>query len=358
VGIGRELKRLLEVRPSPRRWPIALNAAVALALPALVLTLAGEPRLGLLASNGAFLTLYLGDRPLAHRARRLSLVGAGLFAAAGLASLTAGIPALATAVVAAIALVSAVLTLGLRVGPPGGVFFAMVPGVVASLVAPLSAGGSAMAPGTVLAVLALGLVVGYLVVVAPLVVPAVRARSAGAGPAAPLRFALTPESRIVLARLAAAIVLAAAVSIPLGLHRGYWVVVTVIAVLQSGVLRRLTTVRAANRILGTVLGAAIFVAVALVVPDGVVLVLVLAALQFLVELVITRHYGLALVFITPLALLVAVRQPGVSPGGIALERIVDTGIGAVIAVLVLAGEFFLERGRAGRGIADGPDPVQ
>ncbi|BDZ47616.1 FUSC family protein [Naasia aerilata] len=185
-----------------------------------------------------------------------------------------------------------------------------------------------------------------------------RARSASGGPAAPLRFALTAESKIVLARLTAAIVLAAAVSIPLGLHRSYWVIVTVIAVLQSGVLRRLTTARAANRILGTVLGAAIFVAVALVVPDGVGLVLVLAGLQFLVELVIVRHYGIALIFITPLALLVAVRQPGVSAGGIALERIIDTGIGAALAVLVLAGEFLIERRATRRRIADVPEAVQ
>ncbi|BDZ47617.1 hypothetical protein [Naasia aerilata] len=168
MGIGRELRRLVEVRPAAaRRWPTALNASVALALPALVLTLAGEPKLGLLASNGAFLTLYLGDRPLGHRARRLPLVGAGLFLAAALATLTAGNTVVATVVVAAIALASAILTLGLRVGPPGGVFFAMVPGLAAALVAPMATGGSGMSPVTLLAVLALGLVVGYLVVIAP-----------------------------------------------------------------------------------------------------------------------------------------------------------------------------------------------
>ncbi|WP_210478821.1 FUSC family protein [Naasia sp. SYSU D00948] len=356
MGIGRELRRVVEFRPSPRRWPIALNGAIALALPAVTLTLAGQPTLGLVASNGAFLALYLGDRPLLHRARRLPLIGAGLFASAALAVLVAPFPVLTTVLIAAIAIAAAVLTVGLRVGPPGSVFFAMVPGVMASMVAPAEDGGAGLDAGPLLGVLALGLVVAYLVVVAPLAVPAVLRRARSEPPPAPLRFEVGRESRIVLTRVVVALALAAAVSIPLGSHRSYWVVVTVVAVLQSGIHRRLTTVRAANRILGTVLGAGIFLVVALIDLDGVVLILVLAALQFCVELVIVRHYGLALVFITPLALLVAVRHPGVSAGAVVAERILDTALGAVLAVVVLVAEFVLER-RAARPGAGRDAPV-
>ena len=131
---------------------------------------------------------------------------------------------------------------------------------------------------------------------------------------------------------------------------------TVVAVLQSGVHRRLTALRATHRILGTILGAGIFLVLALLDPGGVVLVLVLGVLQFVVELLVVRHYGLALVFITPLALLVAARAPGTSAPALAVERIVDTGIGAVIAVVVLVGEFALER-RAARTGADGRAPL-
>ncbi|WP_210508820.1 FUSC family protein [Naasia sp. SYSU D00057] len=356
MGIRDGLRRLIEVRPSPRRWPIATGAAIALAVPALAFTLAGEPALGLVASNGAFLTLHLGDRPAAQRARRLPFVAAGLFAGAALAALAAPVPVLGTLVLAGIALAAAVLTLGYRAGPPGSVFFVMVPGIIGSLVAPRSLGGAGDDPLVVLGVLAVGLAFAYLVVLAPLALPAVRARSRDAGPPAPLRFALTDESRIVLARVAVAIVLATAVSIPLGLHRSYWVLVTVVAVLQSGVLRRLTALRATHRILGTVLGAGIFLVLALAGPDGVLLVLALAALQYVVELLVVRHYGLALVFITPLALLVAARAPGTDAPGLAAERIVDTGMGAAIAVLVLAVEFALER-RAARTGADGHAPL-
>jgi len=346
MGIGRELRRLVEVRPSPRRWPIAVNGGLALALPAVTLTLLGQPTLGLVASNGAFLALYLGDRPLLHRARRLPLIAAGLFASAVLAVLVAPFPLLTTVMIAAIAVTAAILTVGLRVGPPGSVFFAMVPGVMASMVAPVDHGGAGLDPLALLGVLAFGLVVAYLVVIAPLIVPAVRRRARADQPPAPLRFVTGHESRIVLTRVIIALGLAAAVSVPLGSHRSYWVIVTVVAILQSGIHRRLTTVRAANRILGTVLGAGIFLAVVLLDLDGILLVLVLAALQFAVELVIVRHYGLALVFITPLALLVAVRHPGTSVGSIVTERIVDTAIGAGIAVAVLVAEFLVERRRA------------
>jgi Fusaric acid resistance protein-like len=356
MGLRDEVLRLFEMRPSPRRWPTALNASVALVLPALALILAGQPTLGLVASNGAFLTLYLGDRPTAHRARRLPLVAAGLFGGAVLGAAAAPIPVLGTLVLAAITLAAAVLTLGLRVGPPGSVFFAMVPGVIGALVAPRAAGGAGNAPIVVLAALAFGLAVAYLVVVAPLVLPAIRKRGRDAGASAPLRFALGDESRIVLTRVGVAVALATAVSIPLGIHRSYWVLVTVVAVLQSGVHRRLTAVRATNRILGTILGAGIFLVLALARPDGVVLVLILAVLQFTVELLVIRHYGLALVVITPLALLIADRSPGANPAALAVERILDTGIGAAISVVVLVAEFALER-RAARTGADGRAPL-
>ena len=179
------LRRLVEVRPSPRRWPTALNAALALVLPGLALTLAGQPTLGLVASNGAFLTLYLGDRTPAQRARRLPLLAVGLFASGALAVVAAPVPVLGTLVLAAIAFAAAVLTLGLRVGPPGAVFFVMIPGIVGSLVAPPSLGGAGDDPLLVLGVLALGLAFAYLIVVAPLVVPSVRARSRAAGPRRP-----------------------------------------------------------------------------------------------------------------------------------------------------------------------------
>lgn len=60
----------------------------------------------------------------------------------------------------------------------------------------------------------------------------------------------------------------------------------------------------------------------------------LGLLQFVIELVVVRHYALALVFITPLALLIigaATGDAGSMP--LAFERVVDTLVGAAVGTV-------------------------
>lgn len=64
------------------------------------------------------------------------------------------------------------------------------------------------------------------------------------------------------------------------------------------------------------------------------MIVVLVMLQFAIEVVVARHYALALAFITPTALTIA--AAGTSPPGpLVHERTVDTVLGAVIAMMVL-----------------------
>jgi len=63
----------------------------------------------------------------------------------------------------------------------------------------------------------------------------------------------------------------------------------------------------------------------------------------MIELLVAKNYGLALLFITPLALAITSANVAASPLGIAGERIVDTLVGAVIALLVLFAIEWLRR---------------
>jgi uncharacterized membrane protein YccC len=89
-----------------------------------------------------------------------------------------------------------------------------------------------------------------------------------------------------------------------------------------------------HRAVGTAAGAALFLLLARLGPEGVVLGLVLGALQLAVELVVVRHYALALTFITPLVLLIATAATGgaLASTDVALERVVDTVVGAAIGI--------------------------
>jgi hypothetical protein len=244
-----------------------------------------------------------------------------------------------------VAATSSVLCLGLGVGPPGALFFVLVAGVSGHVSGPAKLGGGGDVDGRlVLGTLALGLAIAYLVVLAPLVLPRVRAADAVVHDE-PLRFDFDEATRIILVRLIAATAIAVIVAAPLGIHRSYWVVVAVVAILQNGHRLRLTALRGVHRVLGTFVGLGLFALVSLANPSGVWLALLLMALQFVVELVVIRNYGLALVFITPLALTIAAQAAAAPVDVIVSERFFDTLLGAAIATSVLLAALGLMRWR-------------
>ena len=330
------MRDLYTFRPSPVRWPMALQAALSIAVPSVGFALVGHPALGLLASSGAFVALYLGHRSRRWRARLLPLVAAGLLVASGAGILSSSGAIASVIAIAAIAILATALCLGLNVGPPGALFFVLVSGVSNHLAAPASRGGAGIDGWLAFGLLALGCLIAYLIVLAPLVLPASRRRDSAVhvGQSAP-RFGFDAVSRVILLRVSVAVVLASAIALPLGVQRGYWVVVTVVAILQNGPRLSLTAVRTVHRIVGTLIGIGLFAAITGFQPSGVVLGLLLATLQFIVELLIIRNYGLALAFITPLALTLALhgtQRPITDEVG---ERVLDTLVGAAIALIVL-----------------------
>ena len=340
-----DLRSIVELRPSPPRLFVALQGAVAIGIPTVGFAVAGRPELGLLASSGAFLALYLTARSRRDRAAKLPWLALGFLAASALGIAASASTVLSLAVLFVVAAGSATLCLGLNVGPPGALFFVLVAGVSGHVAGPADLDGGAVDGWLVLGMLALGLVVAYLVVLAPLVLPRVRAADAAVA-RAPMRFEIDATIRIILVRLVIATGIAVLVTAPLGIHRAYWVVVAVVAILQNGHRLRLTGLRAVHRVLGTLVGLGLFALVSLASPSGIGLALLLMALQFVVELVVIRNYGLALVFITPLALTIAA-QAGTSDVGVIVgERFFDTLLGAAIAMTILLAAYVLLRWRA------------
>ena len=340
-----DLRSIVELRPSPPRLFVALQGAVAIGIPTVGFAVAGRPELGLLASSGAFLALYLTARSRRDRAAKLPWLALGFLAASALGIAASASTVLSLAVLFVVAAGSATLCLGLNVGPPGALFFVLVAGVSGHVAGPADLDGGAVNGWLVLGMLALGLVVAYLVVLAPLVLPRVRAADA-AVPRAPMRFEIDATIRVILVRLVIATGIAVLVTAPLGIHRAYWVVVAVVAILQNGHRLRLTGLRAVHRVLGTLVGLGLFALVSLASPSGIGLALLLMVLQFVVELVVIRNYGLALVFITPLALTIAA-QAGTSDVGVIVgERFFDTLLGAAIAMTILLAAYVLLRWRA------------
>jgi uncharacterized membrane protein YccC len=119
------LRALFTMRAAPGRFPFALRAGFCMGVPILVGVLAGDTAAGLMATIGAFTSLYGSGRPYVYRAVMLALIAIGFALAVGLGLVAAASPPAAIVVVALIAMAATLLCRALDTGPPGAYLFAL-----------------------------------------------------------------------------------------------------------------------------------------------------------------------------------------------------------------------------------------
>jgi hypothetical protein len=139
---------------------------------------------------------------------------------------------------------------------------------------------------------------------------------------------------------------AVAESIP-GLGHPYWAVIAVVSTLPA-IRQRHTVVRAGQRVVGTIGGTVIAVGILLLEPSAWWIVVLAVVGQFFAEIFVARNYAVCLLFLTPLALAVSWLSLPEAPQLLALDRIAQTVLGAVVSVgLLLVGRAIeRRRGRA------------
>lgn len=320
------LSSLFRLAPSRGpRWAIGLRAAVAMAVPIGVMALVGRPDLGFQAATGAFVALYGTHLPVIERAKVVPFLAAGLLGAAALGALCGPSPVATLIGLVLVAIAAAAAMFGFSVGPPGPLFVVLVYGLSAHIVA------SGADAAVYVAAVGCGILFASVVSLAPLALPSRRRVASRAlrevlpGPALP------PPERLLLARVAVVAVVGIAVGLVIDPDRAYWIVGAAIGVIGVAADRRAAFSRGLHRMIGTVVGAGVYLLLAPLPLPAVWLALLLAVLQFTIELVVTRNYALALVFITPLVLLLTGAATGeVDTIAVASERVVDTLAGAVL----------------------------
>ncbi|MGW6378126.1 FUSC family protein [Rhodococcus sp. NPDC055112] len=143
--------------------------------------------------------------------------------------------------------------------------------------------------------------------------------------------ACTTALRVLLASL-----VAGSLSVAVGLDRPDWAVIAAVLVLHQGPDRIRGTVRGLHRFAGTAVGLVLFAGLYALEPSGAALILLLMSLQFLIELFIARNYGLAVIFITPLAMLIGgASHPDADIGPMIRDRFLETLLGVAVALAVL-----------------------
>jgi uncharacterized membrane protein YccC len=152
----------------------------------------------------------------------------------------------------------------------------------------------------------------------------------------PIRAVLAPDSLVLRHALRVGIVTAAAVALTaaLGLERGYWVTITAVIILQP--YAGATSLRAMQRVLGTIVGGALTAVLAALFHDSAAILGLVFVFSAVSVALLPLNYAAFSVFLTPTFVLLAEANAG--DWHLAGLRIVNTLLGGALA---LAGTWLL-----------------
>lgn len=330
-------------RPQPPAWRsltefgphgdshwVALRAAVTFGVPLLLLWSVDRVDLALPATFGAFTALY--GRANAHRSRAAMQSSAAVVLVAAVASGTAlaehaaGPWAVALALTAAAA-VAMLVSVAWSWHPPGVLFPVFAVGATASAGADA---GDVLLHVAVAAVVALfALAVGALGALTP-----ARQRPRSAWEAPRLAVLRSPATVTEAARTALVVGVAGAAATGAGLGHAYWAAVGAAAV-ASGPSTGHRVQRGLHRAVGTVAGVAVSGVLLALGMSPLATILVVIVLQASAELLIGRNYAVALVVITPCALLMVSLGSDAPASTLLVDRVVETVLGVVAGLTVV-----------------------
>lgn len=317
-----------------------LTSALSTGLPIAIGAQFGRVEDGLVATLGGLVCLYLPETSMRHRMGSLLSCAFGMVLCFSLGLLVSTAQVFVVPLLGVLAMLVAVLCSRYGVGPPGNVFFVMVASVAAY---------SAWEPSRILISVAWFAAGALLACAWAYCASAIllRRRAPGAVPAtaAETPTSLLQSGTVVGISVALCLFLAHA----LDLERPYWVPVSCLAVMQGATLRDVWH-RKIHRLAGTVVGLLLASALLDLPLTTWGLVGVVALLMFLIETSIVRHYAVAVVFITPLTILLSeVSTHGqVDARAVMESRMLDTVLGCVIGLLGSVALRLVRRGGAGQ----------
>ncbi|CAL8899779.1 FUSC family protein [Kocuria varians] len=323
-----QLSSFFTIPPSQRDHVPAARIALSVAVPLLVLLAVGRTDLAIYAVFGSFAALYGRNEPVRARIRHQAQAGllVVLCVVVGALMSNAGLPEPAVlAVTAVIAGLGALVAAYLTLKPAGSLFFIFAAGAVGTLpaAAPAWQAGCIAAVSAALSV-GWGIVFRYVGegVRGPVAsVPAHHGLTAAQLWAHAGRFFLAAGAAAVLGSLS-------------GLSHSYWAMVAAAAPIAAPDLTARMQ-RAVHRVIGTLGGVGVTAFLLSLQLQSWHIVVFVIILQFLAELFVGRNYAVALLFVTPLALLMTeLASPG-QASSLLQARAVETVIGAACGLAVV-----------------------
>lgn len=325
--IRRELHALLELKKTERLWHIPLLAALCVGIPLLTGLFFGRLHDAILACTGGLVILYIPSTNIAARMRTMVICSLGFMVSFAVGLAFSFDPLLSALMLGMLSFAVHWLTHRFYQRPPGNFFFIMLLSMASCM--PYQPDTIAFKTGMLGLGALLACVLAWLYSI--LIVSKYPSQQA-VRPTAEKRIRFTGifTSSVIGLVMGLSLLMAHL----LKLNNPYWVPISCIAVMQ-GANRRHVWQRSLQRILGTFIGLGLGWLILSFHPTAIAVCLSILVLQFIVEMLIVRHYGLAVIFITPLTLLLAEagRAMTADPAALISARFIDIVLGSLIGAI-------------------------
>lgn len=327
---------------------VGFRAAAAVAVPLLLLWWAGRLDLAAYATFGAFTALYGRNEPYRVRIRSVSAAAVALLASIALGVWLAvlGEP-LAVLAVALVVVVGAgtLFVTALQLLPAQSLFFVFALLVCANIPTSAVEAWPRIGLAAIVAVFSWLLTMsGWLVRRVAGSRRSVLLKDLRRRPAVDRTVLRDPRVWLTVAQNVVGVAIAGGIALVLGFGHAYWAVVSLVAVIPPARAAHSIS-RSLHRIVGTIAGVAVAAGLLFWSPPALVVILAIVVCQFFAEMLVGRHYGSALVFITPMALAVSHLASPAPLGALVGDRVLETVLGAGIGIVLVLLARAVERGR-------------
>ncbi|WP_232846533.1 FUSC family protein [Amphritea pacifica] len=317
------IKPLSELSNHKRPLGFLAISAFSVTLPALFGAWIDQLSAAMLACMGGLVILYMRQTDISRRMMILSTCAFGFALSFALGVLTSFNPYLSAATLTLTAFLVTTICRYYALPPPGTLFFI----VVACLARTLPFDLSLAAERT--GILMFGAMSACLLALIYSVCQVFFSKDYINRPTEAVDnniIAITIESLVISLFVGGGYLLA----IMADLDNPYWVPISTAAIMQGDTFRAIWH-RNVHRIVGTTIGMGIAWAIFLLSPGPWELALLIFILSFFIEILITRNYGLAVIFITPLTVIFAdITIAGSDTGHLMLSRLLDIILGCLI----------------------------
>ena len=319
------LKSLFELKKTERLWHIPVLASLCAGIPLLIGLYYNKLNYGILSCTAGLVILYLPSTSVANRMITLLACSFGFMVSFAIGVVFSFNPYISSLVFGLFAFSVHWVTNYFKMKPPGSFFFIMIASIASCmpfdlLTIPTKVGLVGM--GSMLACILAFFYSLYIVKKHPPKNDTIVIRKS--------KYASIIESALTGIFLGGSLLLGHL----LKMDNPYWVPISCAAVMQGVTLHHVWQ-RSFQRILGTFIGLGLARLLLQLHLTPLSICICIFVLQFIIEMLVVRHYGLAVIFITPMTIFLAEAGSALSvnPDTLIGARFLDIALGSIVGAI-------------------------